>query len=212
MSLVILQPEGIVDQKVLKQAKTCLEAGEVISFPTETVYALASSCTDAEAIDRIYQVKERDPHKPLSILAATIEQAKEIAVFDVRAEKLAAHFFPGPLTLVLKLRDHAPIAANINAGRDTIGIRIPDHPFALTLLRYLGRPLVATSVNLSGAQSALCAEDIPEVLRVHIGLIIDGGESKLGISSTVVDLSGTEVRVLRLGSVTEQAIHQLLQN
>jgi L-threonylcarbamoyladenylate synthase len=211
MTRITIQREESPDPQLLAQTAASLQEGQLVCFPTDTVYALAADCSNAEAIERIYSIKARDPHKPLALLAGDMKQARQIAVFDTRAELLARHFLPGALTLVLPLRKDAAIAPNVNAELTTIGIRIPNHPFALCLLRHYGKPLVATSVNISGYDSALTAGDIPESFHQHIGLIIDDGPSPLGISSTVVELSSDTVKILRQGTVTEDSIRKLLK-
>jgi len=212
MPQIITQREDFIDEQVLAEAKKLLDAGRLICFPTDTVYALAASCTHSEATKHIYQLKARDANKPLALLTASLEQAKTIAILDDRATRIAQHFLPGALTLIVPLRPDTPLNPAINAGLTTIGLRIPNHPFALALLRYYGAPMIATSVNLSGEESATSTAMIPATFLPHIDLIIDGGHSPIGLSSTVVDVTGDEVMILRQGTVQKEDIMRCIKD
>lgn len=199
-----------VNDHSAEKAALLLAAGELISFPTETVYALAADSRSDTAIARIYAAKGRNQQVPLALLVKDMAQAATVALIDERAEKLAACFFPGPLTLVLPVKPGAPISPLLNQGKNTIAIRIPDHPLALSILEAFGHPVAGTSANISGTQSALKASDIPPALAEHIALIIDGGTALLQTASTIVDLTLPEISLLREGNITYNDIIQCL--
>ena len=207
-----IQREELATEKNFQHAKNCIENGQLICFPTETVYALAASPTNEDAINHLYALKGRDPSKPFSLLTFSLEQAQKIAVFNPPAMRLAQQFFPGPLTLVLPLRTDVVLSKQINNGGNTIGIRIPSHPIALQLLSFLNTPLVATSVNYSGEKSAVSISDIPEDFKTQISWIMDGGTSPLGLGSTVVDMCGNLPYILRQGTITHAQISEALSD
>lgn len=138
-----------LDEKNLKKLVKVIDDGGVISFPTETVYALAADAANEEAVAKIYKIKRRFSEKSLPILIGDISQARRIADFNEKADKLALHFFPGPITMILKLKKHYTIAKNVNQAQDTIGIRMPSNSAALKILKAVGRPLVGTSAVIS---------------------------------------------------------------
>lgn len=195
--------------KAIIEAAALLQKGALICFPTETVYALAADSTNDSAITALYAAKGRALDMPLAVLVATIEEARKIALFDVRAEKLA-HLWPGPLTLVLPARKNNAISPLLNRGGDSIAIRIPDNEVALSILRAFGRPVAATSTNISGFPSAISVQDIDCTLKEHIAFIIDDGPSRLKKGSTIIDLCAEEVRFLREGDISYDEIGALL--
>ncbi len=185
----------------INKAVETLKAGGVILLPTETVYGIAADARSKSAIEKIYDIKGRNNSKPLQVLVSSLEQAEEIAEFNVKARELARKFWPGALTIVLKLRSDG-IPNYFNKNSDTIGIRIPNHPIALEVLRELGSPLVATSANISGESDNITFAAAQKTLGDKLDMLLDGGESKVGVSSTVVDLTNpAEVKILRQGSV-----------
>lgn len=199
-----------VNDHTAHQAATLLATGALISFPTETVYALAADSRSDAAIARIYAAKGRSQQVPLALLVKDMAQAATVAQVDERAKKLAARFFPGPLTLVLPVKQDAPLSPLLNQGKSTIAIRIPDHPVALSILEAFGHPIAGTSANISGAQSAIKATDIPPALAEHIALIVDGGTAELQTASTIVDLTLPEITLLRKGNISYTEIMHAL--
>lgn len=183
---------------------------EIVGFPTETVYGLAASVFDESAINKIYTVKGRPNDNPLIAHIAELSDAKKIGKnipkeFYLLAEK----FFPGPLTLVVEKQDNVPSVAS--AGLPTIGIRMPDHPVALALIKATQTPLVAPSANLSGKPSPTTAAHVYEDLKGKIPLVLDGGPCLVGIESTVLDLTCQPFAVLRPGNITAREIESVLQ-
>ena len=172
----------------IKRAAALLRAGEVVALPTETVYGLAANALDERAVAKIFQIKGRPAHNPLIVHVASHEMARRCAKnFPALAEKFAKAFWPGPLTLVLPGAEHLP--GNVTAGGQTVGIRWPGHPFIQAVVRECDFPLAAPSANLSNRVSPTNAEHVRAQLAGKIPLIVDGGQSQVGIESTVLDLS-----------------------
>jgi L-threonylcarbamoyladenylate synthase len=189
--------------KAIAQAVKIIQGGGVVAFPTDTVYGIGVSAFHHEAIDKIFQVKERSQVKAIPILIADVEDLKEISSHTTpETIKIINHFWPGALTIVVQKSPKLPI--NISP-EDTIGVRIPDHNLIRELIRKAG-PLAATSANLSGSPSALTAMEALEQLEGRIDLVLDGGPSLGGQASTVVDLTTEEPLILREGSITLQDI------
>ncbi|MGR6330474.1 L-threonylcarbamoyladenylate synthase [Sphingomonas sp. XXL09] len=163
-----------------------ITAGEPVALPTETVYGLAADATDAQAVARIYAAKGRPSFNPLIVHVADLAAAEALAVFDADARMLAAMFWPGPLTLVLPLRDGAAIAGLVTAGLPTIGLRVPRHRAMQAVLATSGRPLAAPSANASNGISPTRAAHVAASLGDRIGLILDDGPTEAGLESTII--------------------------
>ncbi|PTQ61514.1 translation factor SUA5 [Sphingomonas sp. PP-CE-3G-477] len=191
----------------LAQAAALIRAGCIVAVPTETVYGLAADATNAEAVARIYAAKGRPSFNPLIVHVADLAAAERIAVFDAEARALAEAFWPGPLTLVLPVREDSGIAALVTAGLDTIAIRVPRHRAMQALIAESGRPLAAPSANASGGISPTTAAHVAGSLGRNVPLILDDGATEAGLESTIV--AGRTV--LRPGPVTAEAIRQYLE-
>lgn len=187
--------------EAIAAAARLITAGQPVAVPTETVYGLAADATNGEAVARIYEAKGRPSFNPLIVHVKDLEQATEIASFDEQALALAKAHWPGPLTLVLPLRDDAPIAALVTAGLQSIAIRCPAHPAMQALLAMTGKPLAAPSANASGRISPTQTGHVLASLSGRIPLIIDGGPTALGLESTIVAVTGGVPRLLRPGPI-----------
>ena len=186
-----------------------LRQGGLVAFPTETVYGLGADATNSAAIRRIYSAKGRPGTNPLIVHVADALVARRYArKWPNAAEELSRRFWPGPLTLVLPKAD--TIVAEATAGRDTVGLRSPDHPLALQLLREFDGPVAAPSANRSNRVSPTTAEHVRSELGGAVDLILDGGPCRVGIESTVLDLTGKVPIILRPGSVTRQQIEEVV--
>lgn len=185
---------------LLAAAIEALNCGGLVVFPTETVYGLGADAANPESVAKIFAVKGRPRENPLIIHCHSLNLARTIADFNPTAMKLAEHFLPGPLTIVLPLKKTAAIAAQAVAELKTVAIRLPSHPLAAELLRGFGRAVAAPSANVSGRLSPTAAAAAPTTLAADV--VLDGGNCRLGIESTIIDLSDTPPRVLRPGSVT----------
>jgi L-threonylcarbamoyladenylate synthase len=185
--------------EAIAEAAALILAGEVVAVPTETVYGLAADATDAAAVARIYEAKGRPSFNPLIVHVRDLAQAEEIALLDEAARALANAFWPGPLTLVLPLRDGAAIAPAVRAGLATIALRAPAHPAMQALLHATGRPLAAPSANASGGISPTTAAHVLSTLEGRVGLILDAGSTTHGLESTIVGVSEGALTLLRPG-------------
>jgi L-threonylcarbamoyladenylate synthase len=198
--ILLPDPAGIA------RAAAILRRGGLVALPTETVYGLAADATDDRAVAGIYAAKGRPAFNPLIVHVTSAAAAAAIAVFSPAAERLAAAFWPGPLTFVLPLRQAAGIAPLATAGLPTVALRVPDHPVAQAVLAATGRPLAAPSANPSGRISPTTAAHVLTGLAGRIDAVIDGGPTAVGVESTIVDLSGDAPRLLRPGGLPAEAI------
>ena len=196
-------------QQAVRAAVTRLRAGEVVALPTETVYGLAANALDAAAVAQIYEVKGRPAHNPIIVHVGGQDLARQcVADWTPAAERLACAFWPGPLTLVLPRA--AAIPDLVTAGGATVGVRWPAHPFMQAVIRECGFPLAAPSANLSNQISPTNAEHVRAQLGDKISLIVDGGQSQVGIESTVLDLTAAPARILRPGMIHAETLAAVL--
>ena len=187
------------DAEGLRRAVEILRAGSVVAFPTETVYGLGADAFSAPAVGEIYRLKQRPSWNPLIVHVADVTAARALAdEWPGLADDLAAEFWPGPLTLVVRRARHLP---GIGAADDTVAVRVPAHPVALDLLRASGLPLAAPSANRSESISPTTAEHVVRSLP-DVPLVLDGGTCSWGIESTVLDLTGGVPRLLRPGALS----------
>jgi L-threonylcarbamoyladenylate synthase len=197
-----------IGQELLR-AEQLLRHGELVAIPTETVYGLAANALDAKAVLKIFEVKNRPHFDPLIIHIGEAEMLNRYVMSVPRwAEELSNEFWPGPLTLVLPKREVIPDIAT--SGLDTVGVRMPDHPLTRELLKRLDFPLAAPSANPFGYISPTSAQHVSDQLGEAIQYILDGGECRVGLESTIVGEINGEPTVLRLGGITVEAIEQVL--
>ncbi len=195
---MILRPST----EALERAGETIRRGGLVAFPTETVYGLGANALDSQAVKRVYQVKGRPYASPLIVHVADEAMARALALeWPLTAEKLAQRFWPGPLTLVLRKAEAVPDL--VTAGLDSVGLRIPAHPVALALIRAAGVPIAAPSANLFTQISPTTAEHVAQGLGELMEIILDGGETNIGIESTVVSLRRTPPAVLRPGMISQ---------
>ena len=195
---------ALFDAAVARAAET-LRRGDVVALPTETVYGLAANALNPDAVERIFQAKGRPAHNPIIVHVSDIEMAKRcVTTWPAVADKLAAAFWPGPLTLILP--HSAEIPEIVVAGGKTVGIRQPSHPIMQSVIRACGFPLAAPSANRSKEISPTNAEHVVQSLGDRIPLIIDGGQSQVGLESTVLDISVSPPQVLRPGMIHEESL------
>ncbi|MDX3925583.1 MAG: L-threonylcarbamoyladenylate synthase [Shinella sp.] len=196
-------------EAALRLASEVLASGQPVAIPTETVYGLAADATDPAAIARIYEMKGRPRFNPLICHVADLEMAERHAVFDPLSRRIAEAFWPGPLTLIVPVREESPIHPLVRAGLDTVGIRVPTG-FASRLLAFYGRPLAAPSANTSGRISPTTAEHVALDLGDRLELVLDGGAANIGLESTIlkVDEDG-EIRLLRPGGLDVADVERL---
>ena len=197
-------------QDALERAARLLRDGELIAFPTETVYGLGGDATNDRAVADIFAAKGRPRFNPLIVHVPGLAEAEPLGLFDERARLAARRFWPGPLTLVLRRRPGGFLSLLASAGLDTVALRAPAHPVAQALLRAAGRPIAAPSANRSGRVSPTTAADVAAELGGRVGLVLDGGPCPIGVESTVLDLTGPIPILLRPGGVTLETLVEIL--
>jgi len=202
MKVIRVNPERPEKDRI-EEAAEIIRKGGLVAFPTETVYGLGADALNEKAVMRIFEVKSRPAKNPLIVHVSSKRQVYEIAHVNNVAEKLMQVFFPGPLTIVMKKKKVPEI---VTAGMDKVAVRMPNHPVALMLIELANSPLVAPSANISGKLSPTKAEHVIEDLGDRIDAVIDGGEVKIGIESTVLDVTVKPARILRMGAITQEMI------
>jgi L-threonylcarbamoyladenylate synthase len=186
-----------------------IRAGELVAFPTETVYGLGANALDPAAIEKIYAAKGRPPSSPLIVHVSSIEMARGLVrEWPERAEQLARVFWPGPLTLVLPKQPYVP--DRLTAGLDTVGVRMPAHPIAQELIHEAGVPIAAPSANRFTELSPTTAQHVRDGLGDSVAMVLDGGRTTVGIESTVLSIVGRDAVLLRPGMVTRQEIEAVI--
>jgi L-threonylcarbamoyladenylate synthase len=192
-------------QKAVRRASELLRGGEVVALPTETVYGLAANALDERAVEKIFRIKGRPAHNPIIVHVASLEMAKRcVAAFPALAEGLARAFWPGPLTLVLPRANVIP--QMVTAGGQTVGVRWPSHPLIQAVIRECDFPLAAPSANLSSQVSPTNAAHVRKQLDGKIAAVVDGGQSSVGIESSVLDLTVSPPRILRPGMIHHESL------
>lgn len=197
------------DAAAMGEAAAVLRAGGLAAFPTETVYGLGARADDPRAVAALYAAKGRPSFNPLIAHVRDLDAAKRLGNFSGAALRLAEKFWPGPLTLVVKVSGNESVCELARAGLDTIAIRVPSHEIAQTLLAAVDFPIVAPSANRSGHVSPTTAQHVAEDLSGKIDIILDGGPSKGGIESTIVDFSAGNPRLLRSGGIARAEIEKI---
>jgi L-threonylcarbamoyladenylate synthase len=192
------------------EAVGVLRAGGLVAMPTDTVYGVGVAMSAEDGLKRLFAAKDRPFDRAIVLLVADLEQAGSVGVLSPAARALASRFWPGGLTLVLAQVPGAGLPTDLTAGLSTIGVRVPDHESPRELARALG-PLPVTSANISGQPAPGDAEGVMAQLGARIDLILDGGPTRGGVPSTVVDCSGDLARILRVGAIDEAAIAAVLQ-
>jgi L-threonylcarbamoyladenylate synthase len=205
----IMKAQGSEIAPAIEAAARCLAAGGLVAFPTETVYGLGADAGNGEAVARLYAAKGRPSFNPLIAHISDIAAAKRLAHFDAAAEKLAAAFWPGPLTLVLPRRADGGVADLALAGLDSVAVRVPAHPVARALLAAFKGPVVAPSANRSGHVSPTSAAHVLADLRGRIDMVIDAGPCAVGVESTIIGCLGTPT-LLRPGGLPREQIERVL--
>ena len=199
----------IIGKDKLGEAASLIASGELVAVPTETVYGLACSALNAEAVEQVYEVKGRPEVKPLSLMihkgAALTRYCKGI---PKQARVLMDKFWPGPLTIVLRSKDIVPDI--VRAGGDTVALRCPDHPMTQTILKKAKLPFAAPSANPSGSKSPVTAQEVLDYFDGRIAAVVDGGRCGLGRESTIIDMSAAPYKILRQGALPEEDISSAL--
>lgn len=195
-------------QDAIEQAARLIAGGGIVAFPTETVYGIGANALDPIAVAKIFEVKQRPLFDPLIVHVDSMDMARSVAIFDKRAERLAEAFWPGPMTLVLPKTSAVP--AIVTAGFPTVAVRMPDHPVALELVRRAEIPVAAPSANAFGKLSPTSAGHVEEQLGDAVSLILDGGPSRVGVESTIIDTTRAVPTVVRAGGLSREAIERCI--
>jgi len=188
--------------KNIARAATLLFEGKLVAFPTETVYGLGANAINGKAVAGIFETKGRPNFNPLIIHVATLTDAENLVKFNTKAKTLAQEFWPGPLTLVLPRRTNSEVSEIASAGLDTLAIRIPSHKICRKLLQAVKVPIAAPSANRSGSVSPTTAQHVFESLGSSVDFILDDGPCSIGVESTILDVSGDTIKLLRPGGIT----------
>ena len=200
----ILQP---TEENLLRAAEF-IKRGEIVAFPTETVYGLGADGLNIAACNKIFAAKGRPSDKPLSLHVASLEMVEQVAKINSQARKLFEAFCPGALTIILPKNKIVP---DFVTGKSSVGIRIPANEVALSFIRLAGVPIAAPSANLSGKTPPKTAQEVFDNLSGKIPLILDGGQCEFGISSTIIDLTTSEPKILRHGAISAEKIWEVLK-
>jgi L-threonylcarbamoyladenylate synthase len=195
------------EPSLIRYAADQIRSGQVLGMPTDTFYGLAVDPFNLRAVDRVYEIKSRSRHKPLSLLIEDVDQAEHLAnTLPDEFYALAKKFWPGPLTIIVKAASRLPLKVTANTGN--VALRVPNANIPLEVIKAAGIPITATSANLSGESECTSAEAVREQLGVRIPIIVDGGSSPREIASTIVDLTDEEARwkILREGAIAAQEI------
>ncbi len=197
--------EALNGAEAFEEAARRLRAGELIAFPTDTVYGLAADPLQPRALSALFAAKGRPDNKPIPLLVGNADGVERVTTeVSPLARRLMARFWPGPLTLILPAA--ASLPAELLGGGATVGVRMPDHPVALGVLRAFGGPLAVTSANRSGERDSVDADMVEAALSQRFTLLLDSGRVFGGVASTVVDLTGAAPRILRVGPLSHEAL------
>ena len=194
----------------IKKAKKKIENNDIIGLPTETVYGLAGNAYSNKAVKKIFSLKKRPFFNPLIIHFNNIEDVKNDAIINNIFMKLYKAFCPGPITFILKKKKKSKISNIATVGKKTIAVRIPKHKVARNLLKILNVPLAAPSANIASKLSPTCAKDVVDEFKNNIKFVLNGGKCKIGVESTIIDLTG-KPSILRPGSITKEKIEKVLK-
>ena len=206
---VIFQATDISERALFEEAGAAIRRGELVAFPTETVYGLGADALNADAVKKIYEAKGRPSDNPLILHVCDIKMAESVVEINWRARFLMEKFWPGPLSIVLDAKPAVP--ERTRGGLSTAAVRMPDNRIALELIKASGCPIAAPSANKSGRPSPTDAETVREDLGDAVKIILDGGNTRVGVESTVLDLTGDHVVLLRPGGVTKEQLEYVLK-
>lgn len=200
-----------IDLEKLKKPAEMIKEGKIVIFPTETVYGIGTNGLKSDSIKKIYEIKKRDFNKPISLLVNSIKMIESVAknISDLEYA-LINRFCPGPFTIILKKKEEVPDI--LTANGDTVGIRMPDSLIARILIDYSGVPIATPSANISGKPSGTSVDNIMKDFKDSVDCIIDNGESKLGVASTIVKVENENPIILREGSIKKDEIFDFVNN
>lgn len=191
----------------IKKLSDMIKSGEILILPTDTVYGIVCDSMNEKAVKKIYELKQRELSKPMNILISNIEMIRKVAKkISKEEEKIVKKFLPGALTIIFEKKDK--ISNTITAGKDTVGVRMPNHKMLLELIDYLGHPIVATSCNMAGEKAMTKAEDALLEFKDKVECIVDGGKIKNGIPSTIIKFEEGKINILREGQINKKDLEE----
>ncbi len=196
--------QGAPSLKAIAEAAATIRAGGLVVYPTETVYGLGTDACSDEAVAKVFTAKVRPIEDPISVAVNSLEMARQFTQLTPKAEVIFKKFLPGPLTVILEAKPS--ISKLLTAGTGKVGVRVPDHPVALKLLDFVGGPITSTSANITGKPAPTTVREALDQIGKSVDLALDAGKCKLGVPSTVVDLTKEPFEVLREGPITKEEI------
>ncbi len=207
-NIVKINPHSI-NEDIIENAVSLLNRGEIIAFPTDTVYGVGGDIFSETAIDKIYRLKNRLTNKPINALISSENQLKMIAEFiPMDAKSIIEKFWPGPLTIILKKKKE--VSDKVTSSLDTIGVRMPNNRIALEIIKKFEKPLATTSANISNKPSPLTADDVYINFQDSLPMIIDSQEKALGIESTIITFTLPKPQILRIGAITKEELSRFI--
>ena len=197
-------------EKRVKEAVEVIKMGGIIIAPTDTVYGIIADALNEKAVEKIYEIKKRKKTNPLSILVSNKDMLKKVVKkVSFEEEKIIDKFFPGAITLIFEKNEQIPDI--VTSGLDTVGIRMPNDKFLLNVIELLGSPIVATSLNLAGEESKTNLDNISQEILNNVDYVIDNGNTKIGVASTVAKIDGKKIEILREGTITKNMLQEVLE-
>jgi len=200
-----------IECNTLMKSKKLLQDGQVIAFPTETIYGLGCDAKNCEAVKKIYRLKKRSYSKPLAVFFKNVKQAKKYLIFNKNANILARNFMPGEITLVLKKKKNSGLSKFLNINSDTLGFRIPNHKFCLQLLEEFGEPICVTSANISGQEISTRSEDVKKYFGDSVYIVRRDNAKSSKKASTIIELTKEKVEFIREGSISFDKVRKILK-
>ncbi len=197
-------------EKIAKEAVEVIKMGGIVIAPTDTVYGIIADALNEKAVEKIYEIKKRKKTNPLSILVSNKDMLKKVVKkVSFEEEKIIDKFFPGAITLIFEKNEQIPDI--VTSGLDTVGIRMPNDKFLLKAIELLGSPIVATSLNLAGEESKTNLDNISQEILNNVDYVIDNGNTKIGVASTVAKIDGKKIEILREGTITKNMMQEVLE-
>lgn len=212
MNIIKIDPENLrASQYGIEKAAELIWRGGIAVIPTDTVYGLAADATNEQAVRKIFKIKKRPETKPLPLVVRDLAMVKKVAYVNSRLERILSLIWPGPITVLLEKKHNLP--EPVTAGRKTIGLRIPDYKITHLLIESLGRPITATSANISGKEPSTKIEEVVDQFRKEFfkpDLVLDAGDLKFSEPSTVLDLTAAKPKIIRIGPVNPKKLLEIL--
>lgn len=201
--------EGKIE-KIVKETVEVIKMGGIVIAPTDTVYGIIVDALNEKAVEKIYEIKKRKKSNPCSILVSNKDMLKQVVKkVSLEEEKIIDKFFPGAITLIFEKNEQIPDI--VTSGLDTVGIRMPNDKFLLNVIELFGSPIVATSLNLAGEESKTNLDNISDEILNNVDYVVDNGNTKIGVASTVAKIDGKEIEILREGTITKNMMQEVLE-